>query len=149
MAKIAIPQEKPVVTPPVEQKPVVNNPKNVAALEALETELASYKGKRTIFKVLSIASLGTTAAIFIISNGKYSDYTAKVDKNNAAYTTWYKGVYGGDKNPDNSELAQPISSGEYTSPSILPMAGAAVVGIGLFLWGGKYGKLARETQRKN
>ena len=117
------------------------------ALEALKAELSSYKSKKAILKILGLGALGVAGGIFAAANGKYSDYTNKVDENNAAYTRWHRDNLNGQP-PPSDELAKPVSMSEYISPSFIPISGAVVVGLGLFLWGNKYGKLSRETRAK-
>ena len=131
---------KSSVAPPV----AVDSP---PALEALKVELSSYKSKKAILKILGLGALGAAGGIFAAANGKYSDYTAKVEQNNASYTNWYKANLNG-QTPPSDELAKPVSMSEYISPSFIPIGGAVVVGLGLFLLGNKQGKLVRETRAK-
>lgn len=145
------PKEEPIITQksvnevksPIPPTKINSSP----VLEALQAELSSSKSKKVVLKVLGLGALGSAVGIFAAANGKYSDYVAKVEKNNTTYTNWYRVNLNG-QTPPSDELAKPISMSEYTSPSIVPIGGAVVVGLGLFLWGNKYGKIAHETKAK-
>lgn len=127
--------------------PIVLSPAEALELQALQVELSSYKSKKEFLTILSLGALGAAVGIFSLANSKYSEYSAKVYENNATYTRWHKAYLNGQAPPSN-ELAKTVSMSEYISPSFIPIGGAVVVGLGLFLWGNKYGRLRKETKAK-
>jgi hypothetical protein len=118
---------------------------NTPQLEVLKSQLSSYKSKKTLLTLVSLVSIGAGVGVYVISNGKYDDYVAKINANNSSYSGWYSSVFSG-LTPPSDELAKPMSSSDFAPTAMLSLGAGLGVGIISFLMKGKYGRLARETQ---
>ena len=131
----------------VDKSETVKYDYNPKQLGLFRHEMSSYKSKRTMLKLLSLVFLGTGSLNYIIANGKYDDYVKIINTNNSVYSSWYKSVYI-NANPPNDEIAKSLDFSDF-APNTMIVSGASVaLGIGLFIWGGKFGKLAKSMNTK-
>lgn len=116
-------------------------------LSELKAQLSSYKGKRTLWTLVSLVSIGSGVGAYFIANGKYDDYIAKINSNNQSYRQWYASVYSG-QSPPTDEIAVPMSSSEFAPTAMLSLGAGIGVGLISTFLKGKYGRLTRNTQKQ-